>query len=374
MTSEFSAYDDKFVSHLLEIINSAVLLVDSEDNIELANGRALRMFSASKEELYRRSFRSFFMPDDREIFYENILNMTKVEGEFEGEVMLTRPDGTSFIGLLSTALWSFNGDHKLVVTIHDISRLKSLERVLKRSERMAFLGRMLDDISHQIRNPVLAIGGFARRLANLSQTKKEYIDVILEEAARLELLLTTLNEFLQLPRPRLELVSVGRLLDSLETEISGVVLNYGVRWSFSCPKEVARRKVIVDDRILVRAFCAVIQNGCEALDVEGLSQDEKKIEMLVEPFDGEFWSCVVRVVDKGSGISPHILPHIFDPFFSTKTGHIGMGLTFARRILEEQGGDVTVESRLGEGTTASIFLPKDRRRELRTRKVFRSSL
>lgn len=89
-----------------------------------------------------------------------------------------------------------------MVTVRDISRLKGLERILRRSERLAFLGRMLDDISHQIRNPVLSIGGFARRLAKMDIPRQEYVRVILDEAARLELLLETLTSFIGLPRAR----------------------------------------------------------------------------------------------------------------------------------------------------------------------------
>ncbi len=358
---------EEFVSRLLEIINSAVMMVGPDDRIELSNQKANIMFRLEADGAKGHTFQSLFMPDDREILYPNVIDLTLEHGEFEGEVMLMRPDGTSFIALLSTSLWPMEGGRRIVVTVHDITRLKSLERVLKKSERMAFLGRMLDDISHQIRNPVLAIGGFARRLSNMDSPRPEYLKVILDEAGRLELLLSTLTDFLRLPRPTPRPMGVRELWREIH---QGDILNGGngdVELSLSPPAQEAQ--AVIDHRLLLRAVGALMDNARESYeDGGGQGGVNPLVELKMDVHAQGPWACTVTVRDHGQGIRRHLLPHVFDPFFSTKTGHIGMGLTIAKRIVEEQGGELSVDSYAGQGTRAALKIPRDRRREFRVRR------
>jgi signal transduction histidine kinase len=74
----------------------------------------------------------------------------------------------------------------------------------------------------------------------------------------------------------------------------------------------------------------------------------------------------IEISDSGPGIRPPLLSRIFHPFFSTKTGHLGMGLTFTRQIMEELGGSVETASSVNQGTTVTMRLPGDRRRPIRT--------
>jgi PAS domain S-box-containing protein len=354
------------VEHLLEIINSAILLVDQHDRIVLANSKAARMFGMDLGKLKGNSITALFMPDDRRIFAQNILKITRTEGEFEGEAMLLRGDGTSFIGLLATSSWPHKEGLGAVIIIHNITKLKGIERLLKKSERMAFLGRMLDDMSHQIRNPVLAIGGFARRIANMELPRQDYAEIILDESARLESLLGTLTEFINLPRPRPEPIPIRQILEGIEPRLKRLAEEHGATWVSRCPDHLLKDTAMADLRTFKQAMEAVVINACEAYeDRDG----EHLVELEVAPTDREPWACVFTVRDKGSGIRPHILPHVFDPFFATKTGHIGMGLTFAKRILEEQAGDISINSSLDEETSVMLYLTRDRRRNLRVRKI-----
>ncbi len=127
-----------------------------------------------------------------------------------------------------------------------------------------------------------------------------------------------------------------------------------------------KKRVLADPRIFIRALEAVVINACDAYECENT---EKIIEFRVEPVDHGPLACAFCIKDRGSGIKPSVLPNVFSPFFTTKTGHIGMGLTFAHRIMEEQIGDIAIKSSVGEGTTLSLYLSKDRRREIRTKKI-----
>ncbi len=364
MSPSINIEETSIVSNILEIINSAILLINAEGQIVLANSKAAKMFRTSREQLEQWPLSRLFMPDDREIFLPNILNLTKEKGEYEGEAMLLRPDGTTFIAMVATSAWDYQQGQGIVITIHDVTGFKELERVLRSSERMAFLGRMLDDISHQIRNPVLSIGGFARRLYNMDCPKPEYVKVILNESGRLEQLLKTLTEFLSMPRPELAMVPVKKLIDHLLPGIQSTIKETGLKLEVELSGKLEGQKVLVDPKIFQQALQAVIINACEAYEE---AEAHGCVEVQVVPSTDERWACMIKVRDYGMGIRPGILPNIFDPFFTTKTGHVGMGLTFAKRMQEEQEGNIRVDSTLGSGTTVFLALAGERRRHIRTK-------
>jgi PAS domain S-box-containing protein len=366
MLDEFDTPQPRLITHILEIINSAILVVDTLDRIVFANSKAVMMFKAERKELEDSPLAKIFMPEDREVLLSNILKITRSQGEFEGEAMLHRPDGSRFMGLLAASSWQWEQGVGVVITIHDITKLKNIEWELRRSERMVFLGRMLNDISHQIRNPVLTIGGFSRRLARTDLPKPEHIQAIMDESARLELLLNTLNEFIQLDRPKLEPHSVKYLIENIEPHLMGLAEGHGAKWISKISSSLPKERVLADPNIFIMALEAVVINAFDAYEHE---DTEKIIEFLVEPVDHGPRACAFCIKDRGSGIKPLVLPNVFSPFFTTKTGHIGMGLTFAHRIMEEQIGDIAIESSVGEGTTLSLYLSKDRRREIRTKKI-----
>lgn len=366
MLDEFETPQPRLITHILEIINSAILVVDLLDRIVFANSKAVMMFKAEKKELEDSPLAKIFMPEDREVLLSNILKITRSQGEFEGEAMLHRPDGSKFMGLLSASSWQWEQGVGVVITINDITKLKNIEWELRSSERMVFLGRMLNDISHQIRNPVLTIGGFSRRLSKTDLPKPEHIQAIIDESARLELLLNTLNEFIRLDRPKLEPLPVKYLVEDIASHLMGLAEGHGAKWISRISSSLPTERVLADPKIFIRALEAVVINALDAYEHEDM---EKIIEFQVEPVDHGPWAWAFCIKDKGSGIKPSVLPNIFSPFFTTKTGHIGMGLTFAHRIMEEQIGDISIESSVGKGTILTLYLSRDRRRDIRTKKI-----
>lgn len=324
------------------------------------------MFRASREELETCQMPDLFVVEDREVLAANILKIVRGKDEFEGEIMFQRPDGTTFLGFLSASAWPWNNGMGIVLTIHDMTKLKNLENEAKKSEHMAFLGRMLDDISHQIRNPVLAIGGFARRLAKMDVPRPDYIRIILEETAYLELILNTLTDFLKMARPRLRLISVRELFEKVKPDLQRTAGEHGARIVFSFPAFMEDDKALADPDAFAQAIEMVVINACEAYEN---SDGEKVIDVWLEKPEDERWACAFCIRDQSLGIRPNLLPIVFSPFFTTKTGHKGMGLTFAKRIQEEQIGDLAIESEMGQGTTVRLFLHKDRRSSLRTQKI-----
>jgi len=348
------------IKEILNSIRAAVIIVNSNYEIVLVNHHASNLFKSDK--LIGMSIKNLFPIEDRDILLPNILNLTREKKEFETQAMLKRTDNSTFIALISTSICRWD-DSLIVFLIYDISGEKELERFLRQSERMAFLGRMLDDISHQIRNPVLSIGGFARRLLKVDGCKKEYVNVILESSSRLELLLSTLRSFISLPKANLEFTSVSKLLEQIESPLKEVANSMNGELNIKVIPD-SNWSVLVDPLLFKKAIVDIVKNGFEAYMP---SKEPKIVNFTLISSSDSIRTFIIE--DFGTGINPKYESMIFDPFFTTKTGHIGMGLTFAKRIIEEQEGSIYIESKLGQGTKALITLKSDRRRLIRRKLV-----
>jgi PAS domain S-box-containing protein len=342
-----------------------VFLLDAENKILFANRQMEKMFKANVEQLIGLQFEKLFMPEDRAIMAPNILKITKEIREFECETMLFCMDGSSFFGLICCAFFQWEGGGLIATTIHDITKMKSIERMLKHSEHEAFLGHMLNDISHLIRNPVLVIGGLAKRLSKGEETEK-YAEIISNESRRLEKLLDTLNAFIQLPMPQLKHVPLAVLAEEVEQRVKPITEEYGVIWKCKCSGKILANTILVDLSLLMEAIEAVVLNACEAYKER--HDSNIVIMQLLETFEPS-WPYAIKIIDYGCGINAEDLPYVTSHFFSKKSKHIGMGLTFAQRIMDEHDGELTIDSSEGQGTTVTFFLKRERRRPIRTKKL-----
>jgi len=350
------------IEEILNSINAAIIVINKEAQIVLANNNASNLLGINKKTLIGKNVKKLFPPEDREILLPNIIDLTKERREFETQAMLKRANGSAFIALISThiCIW----DNSLITfLIYDISDEKELERFLRRSERMVFLGRMLDDISHQIRNPVLSIGGFARRLLKSKECKKEYVETILDASLRLELLLSTLRSFISLPKANLKLTPVSELLKQIKPSLDEITKSMNGKLEIMI-KPDEKWTVLVDPILFEKAITAIITNAFEAY--MSTTKDKKVIFNLLSVSNDKKRFIIE---DFGMGINPKYESMVFDPFFTTKTGHIGMGLTFAKRIIEEQEGNIHIESNLGQGAKVIITLKTDRRRLIRQKLI-----
>ena len=352
------------VESILSVINNAILIVGSDDTISFANHKAAAMFRCGHlDQIVGQPILRLFMPDDQEILAPNLLQLARNATEFEDEVMLLRFDGTRFIALISTSQFQADGQQSAILSIHNISGLKGIEKKLRHTEWFASLGRMLDDINHQIRNPVSIIGGFAKRLSKQGVGDSRYTEAILGEAERLENLLNTLSVFSSVPQPKMRPVSLGDIAQAITATISPRAQTAGFPLLLECPEELLPSTVSIDLDLILQGVSALVDNACEAS-----AAGRQWVSVSIGP-SGKSLPYRISIVDQGIGIDPGDRAKVFAPFFSRKSRHHGMGLTLAQRIITEQGGEITIESNHGQGTTVHIFLVAERRRPIRTRRL-----
>ena len=238
---------------------------------------------------------------------------------------------------------------QFIGTVHvvsDITELKNLrERVIK-TERMAALGEVAARVAHEIRNPLVSLGGFARRLEKkLNGGLKEYADIIAKEVGRLEDLLNEILSFVKETRIQKERVEAQKLMEEVISLTHSEIDDRGISLirEFGDPVEI-----YVDPNRVKDALLNIIKNAIQALENHGT---------ITLKIYRKNKTCILEIRDTGPGIAEEDLRFIFDPFYTTKKTGTGLGLTITHRIIEEHDGRIEVESKTGEGSTFRVVIP-----------------
>jgi len=214
-------------------------------------------------------------------------------------------------------------------------------------EKSGALEQMMDQVAHEIRNPLTSIGGFARKVyGKLSENdpNRKYMEMIIENVAVLENMIKQLIELKTMAISYKEPISLNEVLkESLQ------LFNRELQQkNIEVESELSDELPLIpgDKKLLKRAFCNIIKNAIEAMD------KGEKVLRVASRLSGNNLS--VLITDTGKGISGDKLKSIFDPMVTSKTYGPGLGLTFALKIIQDHNGDISVESEPEKGTTFTI--------------------
>ena len=351
--------------HLFDTIQVAFLLTDVHSNILYANRQAKNLFGYKREEMEGQRVRIFFLEEDLIYFLPNIIYLTLYKDGFEGEALLRHKDGTKIFVHLITTSFKEEGETFLTFSFQEIQRLKKMERERLEAERWASLGRMVEEIAHQIRNPIVSIGGFTKRLLKAfpsSPKVQSYLEQILRDAKRLEVMIQRVEEYIKIPRPTFQRESFQGVVESALQTISQEAMEKGISIRLETGGLKGDGNLFIDKGLMVMALSHIFKNCMDAVTQKTIGKQRKTVKVVLLE-EGEIIG--ISISDRGEGISKRDCDHIFEPFFSTRPDRIGLGLTFVKRVMEEHGGRIQVESRLKRGTTVTLHFPKDRRRRIR---------
>jgi signal transduction histidine kinase len=227
----------------------------------------------------------------------------------------------------------------------------------------------VEEIAHQVRNPIVSIGGFAKRLQRVfSSTQKSYsyLNQILHETRKLETMIQRVEEYVQIPKPSFERENIQEIVEAALQSFSKEASQTGISFNLETRDLKENGHVFLDRGLVIQAISHVLKNSLEALAEAPSGRERKTVTLTL--FAGEE-DIGVSITDKGQGIPKKNLNLIFEPFFSTRPDHVGLGLTLVRRVIGEHSGEVRVESRLNKATTITLTFPKDRRRKIRRESI-----
>jgi two-component system NtrC family sensor kinase len=227
--------------------------------------------------------------------------------------------------------------------------LEEREQRLIRSERLATVGKMAAQITHEVRNPLASIGLYVELLGDEMAERPEarrLITSITSEVDRLTEITETYLRFARLPRSKLDREDLGALVASVAEFARAELLRAGIILETNLQPGL---EVAADENHVRQALLNLIRNAREAMDGGG--------RLTVRVSAREDGMAEIVVTDTGPGIAPEHVSKIFDPFFSTKAKGTGLGLALVQQIAVEHGGRVEVQSALGGGTIFRMVLP-----------------
>ncbi len=355
--------------HFLDLVQVAFILTDAHSKILYTNRYTERLFGYSREEMEGERIRMLFLEEDLTYFLPNIVYLTLYKNGFEGEALLRQKNGAKIFVHLYTTSFKEEGEIFISFSFQEIQRLKKLERERLEMERWASLGMMVEEIAHQTRNPIVAIGGYTQRLLktlSLSAKGKSYLHQILQETKRLETMIQRVEEYVLIPRPTFQKEKVQEVVESVLQTFSKEATEKGVSISLETRILEGEGDLFIDRDLIAKALFHILKNSIEAVARTSIG---KKGRFVKVSLFGDGGNIEVSISDKGEGIPKKNVDRIFEPFFSTRPDQVGLGLTFAKRVVEDQGGNIQVESRLKRGTTITLTFQKDRRRIVRREKI-----
>jgi signal transduction histidine kinase len=231
-----------------------------------------------------------------------------------------------------------------------VEELQLVEEKLLQSQRLAALGKLSQGVAHEVRNPVMIIGGFARHLQKRlppDDPSQEMVAPILHEVHRLEQMVIEIEAFTVLLEPNLKRQDLAVVIDQVLAEAATALEQHHITVQRLIPPNLPR--VPLDEHLLGQALHHLIDNAMDAMEGGG------RLTLEVTP---EAKGLSLSLRDTGAGIPPEDMPYIFDPFFSSKPHGTGMGLTKVHQVVSDHRGEIQITSAPGHGTEVTIWLPR----------------
>ncbi|MDG2334029.1 MAG: ATP-binding protein [Myxococcota bacterium] len=393
---------ERFNEHVVQSINSALVVIDLEGRINYANPTAGQILKSSEVDLVGRPIGEFLSSTGE---MPEVVGMALEKGVHSRgrEMLLSLADGAAVpIGISCTPLLGDQDEIQGAVAIfQDLSEIKELQRQVLQQEKMASIGQLAAGIAHEINNPV----GFIH--ANLAQMS-EYLDDLglyldsveelkrvvsaaaseegvraltsledlarkidldylrgdfgsalresLEGSERIRHIVSDLRDFSHRGGVKKSLADINQCVDSTANIVWTMMKhsvelkkNYADLPELRChPMQI--KQVLMN--LLVNAYQAIEENVQDGSATRGL------IEITTRERDA---GIEIAIRDTGAGIAESNLPRIFDPFYTTKEvgAGTGLGLSTSYGIVKQHGGEMTVSSELNQGTCFRVWLPHD---------------
>jgi signal transduction histidine kinase len=222
---------------------------------------------------------------------------------------------------------------------------------------MATLGEVTSTIAHEIRNPLVSVGGFTRRLHNMIikqpsyKRYRRYTELIIKEVDRLEEMIRNVVDYSRELEFNLSSRDINELISKKISLMSDLFKDKKIKLKVDLYPNLPN--VYIDEDNITQVFINIISNSIHAMPNGGTL----RISTLPLKKDDIDKGVSIEISDTGGGIPPDIEHNVFNPFFTTKDKRIGLGLPLTKKIIDSLGGSIELTNKIGKGLTVVIKLP-----------------
>jgi PAS domain S-box-containing protein len=340
-----------WLSTMLGGLSDAVLVVNEKGSVLSLNRPAEHLLGRRRDELMGKAIADL-VPRDHPV--ARIIHRALTGGESLGprNVPIEDSGRRTVYALSAQVLRDASGISGVMVSARDMDKLSRLGSHLSYSQKLAALGKLTSGVAHEIKNPlnamVIHVALLREKLARGGPPDAQaHLDTLEQEIRRLD---RVIQGFLKFTRPEdLQLTSITfpELLEEVIRLVSAEAERSGIAIETSVASGLA--PVYGDRELLQQVFVNLVLNALEAMPDGGrLELSARQAEESIE----------IVVADTGVGIDPELIDRIFDLYVTTKSKGSGIGLSVVYRIVQLHGGEITVESRKGEGARFLVRLPQ----------------
>ncbi|MRS11618.1 MAG: PAS domain-containing protein [Actinobacteria bacterium] len=347
-----------YMQAILRSITSGVITVGPDGSVATVNAAAERMIGMREAEMVPRRLRTLFRDDGgldavlaRFLSGRTPKLVTEIQAVTADERVLHTQVAMSRMRDMPGRVIG------AVVTLEDVSELRALTDQLIRTDRLAAMGELTAGVAHEVRNPLGIIRASVQLVEDSHGDAARVQDaarIIKQEIDRLDRVIKTLLDFGRPSAPTLRPIDIGQVIDDivLFTRQFAGQARVGIEVSTTAENLT----VLADADQLKQVLVNLVSNAVQAMEDTGGT-------ITVRVWDDDSF-VYISVIDTGPGIQPEMLEKVFDPFFSTRDGGTGLGLTIVHRIIDQHGGRVEVESAPGRGATFTVALPVTSQKEV----------
>jgi len=330
------ALTSDYLSNLLESMSDGVVAVDNAGVITRFNRAATAILGYTAEEAVGRPFQEVF---DRDFAAPKNPGAQELRTRSGREAPLSERDSP-----MADRAGNRVGSVK---TFQDLSELIALREQVRQMDRLAAIGEMAATVAHEIRNPLGGIRGFAAFLSQdipEDDPRRRLVDKIEVGAKSLDKVVNGLLEYTRPVELNLKPMGAASLVDAALGFVTRDPERVSVVNSIS-----PELRVLADPDNVRQVFLNILLNAVQSMDGAG------RIDIGAEAESGD---VTLSFRDTGPGIPEEELARVFSPFFTTKEKGTGLGLAVCAKIIEGHGGQLRAESKVGEGATFYVRLPR----------------
>jgi two-component system, NtrC family, sensor histidine kinase PilS len=339
-------------ANVIASMSSGLLTTDSRQRVTFLNAPGGEMLGLEPSAVTGRPLAELELPFPCD--WDSIRKRARGRQPYRAETELVRSNIRRVLGYSLRVLEGADGDEGTLILFQDLTEVKKLEGRLRFNEQLAAVGELAAGIAHEIRNPLASISGSVQVLSNeltVGSTERRLMEIIVSESNRLS---GILEEFLRFVRPQERRVAVFDVGATVSEVMEIFRLSDEISDAHQIEVDVSpATSTLSGDRDQIRQIIYnVAKNAVRAMDAGG------RLQVCGREERGGY---TIQFADTGRGMSPDELARLFTPFSTAFDGGTGLGMAIVRKIVEDHGGTIELESRPGEGTTVTIHLPRDAR-------------
>ena len=351
-----------FHKAVLQNLTSGILVVNLKGTIIFANRSALDLLQYEYLHLQGKPFSFLFADPEEGSYFTNRLIKEKARFKSRETYFLTGKKTVIPIGMTTSTFNEIESQRVNGFIIHfsDITVQLDQRRQLERMERLATLGELAAGIAHEIKNPLAGIKAATQVLQESFKPddfRSQLITRILREIDRSNDLLSRFFDFTRPKKPIQEFHDIEMLIDGIYLLLAPRLKKKKIR--FSKEFENGLPRVFVDASQIEQVLMNLFLNAVDAMPGGGLLKVSTQTvnQVVLQEGHQPVQAVCVKVTDDGIGIAPENLEKVFNPFFTTKSSGIGLGLSISNRLIVENGGKMEVNSQPGKGATFELYFP-----------------